>query len=123
MNTKRLAALKEVAERLAAGQRVEPGKLRAFGNAIVALIAEVERADQQAHEARVDRRASYLGISPGPRAAEQVRRFEEAKTALKQRGVRVSGPKGPNKIFILDGGGFDGHLLNVWEVIKAGGKG
>ena len=118
----KLTALKEVAERLAAGQRVEPAKLRAFGSSVVALIAEVERADRRLDQVKVDRRASRLGISPGSQAAEWVRRFDAAKAALGVRGVKVNGPKGPSKQFFLYGGGFDGAVLNVWEVVREGEK-
>lgn len=118
----KLTALKEVAERLAAGKHVEPAKLRGFGAGVAALIAQVEQADRQANQVQINRRASQLGISPGSQAAGYVRRFEEAKANLKQRGVRVRGPEGAAKMFELSGGGFDGHLRDVWGVIQEGEK-
>lgn len=122
MTAKQLQALRQTAERLQAGKHVEPAKLRGFGAGVAALIAQVEQADRRVDQAKINRRASQLGITPSSQAAGWIERFERARAALKERGVRVSGPKGPGKTFELSGGGYNGHLLNVWEVIEEGEK-
>jgi hypothetical protein len=118
----KLARLRETAQKLARDdtRRVNGVQLRTFVTDVLALITEMEQAQQHASEAKINRRASQLGISPGTSTtAESVQRFEKAKRTLELHGIRVRGPSS-SKYFTLFGGDYDGVSRTVWGVIDAG---